>query len=75
MNEIENLIKALEAAIDSMEYVNHSHPEATGWGVRGQRIYKAQEAIKAYRALKISPAGPGLCLVIDPSKATVFLNT
>ncbi len=36
---------ALEDATDSLEYVNRAHPEATGWGVRTERIDKARAAL------------------------------
>jgi len=39
------LIRALTGAIDSMDYVNRTHPEATGSGVRVQRIRECREAI------------------------------
>ena len=44
---------ALKACIDSLEYVNDSHPEATGWGVRAERIQEATSALRALRALKV----------------------
>lgn len=37
---------ALTDAIDSLEYVNRTHPEASGWGVRLQRIKAARDALE-----------------------------
>ena len=41
------VVEALEDCIDSLEYVNRAHPEASGWGVRSERIAKARAALAA----------------------------
>lgn len=41
------LLAALKGCVESLQYVNDKHPEATGWGVRGERIEKALAAIAA----------------------------
>jgi hypothetical protein len=47
------VVEALEDCIDSLEYVNRTHPEASGWGVRSERIAKARAALAAVRAIYI----------------------
>ncbi len=39
------LIKPLIEAINSLEYVDRNYPDATGWGVRKERIQKAKIAL------------------------------
>jgi|SRR5215813_3849474 len=43
--EIERLRALLIDCIDSLEYVNRNHPEATGLWVRQERIEKARRAL------------------------------
>jgi hypothetical protein len=45
------LVAVLADCIDSLEYVNRAHPEATGMAVRVQRIAAAYGAIKAAQDL------------------------
>lgn len=52
MNKIiskKDIIKVLEDCVDSFEYVNTTHPNATGWGVRLQRIQELNEVIKTLK--------------------------
>ena len=42
--------RILEDCIDSLEYVNTAHPEATGSGVRRERIVKAKAYLSAIEA-------------------------
>lgn len=46
---VEDLAGALEAAVDSLRYVQDAHPEATGRGVRAERIQKAERLIARYK--------------------------
>lgn len=39
------LIDVLEGCIESLEYVNRNYPNATGWGVRNDRVRAARTAI------------------------------
>lgn len=50
---VKELATALADAVDSLKYVQDAHPEASGWGVRAERIQKA-EAILA----KAKPQAP-----------------
>jgi hypothetical protein len=43
------VVEALEDCIDSLEYVNRTHPDASGWGVRSERIAKARAALAAVK--------------------------
>lgn len=47
VNSHDQLIAACEAALDSLEYVNSHHPEATGSGVRSERIAQLRNALRA----------------------------
>lgn len=40
--------KALLDAEDSLQYVQDKHPEASGWGVRAERIEKIDAVLKKY---------------------------
>ena len=64
---IDALRRALEDAIESLEYVNRNHPEVTGSGVREERISAGRAALGAYserpaprpgRRLSIGPLEP-----------------
>ena len=46
-NQKIELRRILEDCIDSLEYVNKAHPEATGSGVRLERIAKARAYLSA----------------------------
>ena len=46
------VVEALEDCIDSLEYVNRTHPDASGWGVRIERIAKARRALAALKGAK-----------------------
>lgn len=41
------LITALKDLMDSIEYVQRNHPTVTGYGVREERLKKAEKALKA----------------------------
>jgi hypothetical protein len=47
LNAQAGVVEALEDCIDSLEYVNRTHPESSGWGVRSERISKARDALAA----------------------------
>lgn len=43
---VRRLYRALDDAVDSLKYVQSAHPEASGRGVRAERILRA-EAVMA----------------------------
>ena len=45
-DSVKQIRLALEGAIDSMEYVNRHHPEATGHGVRAERVIACKAALE-----------------------------
>lgn len=42
---VDALAKALDDAVDSLKYVQTAHPEASGRGVRAERIVKAKAVL------------------------------
>lgn len=50
------LAQALEDAVDSLKYVQTAHPEATGCGVRAERIQKAEAALARYKVKSTTEA-------------------
>jgi hypothetical protein len=51
LNQQAGVVEALEDCIDSLEYVNRTHPDASGWGVRSERIAKARAALAAAKGV------------------------
>lgn len=47
---VKELATALDDAVDSLKYVQTAHPEATGRGVRAERIQKAEAVLDRYKA-------------------------
>jgi hypothetical protein len=52
LNAQAGVVEALEDCIDSLEYVNRTHPESSGWGVRSERISKARDALAAIKGVE-----------------------
>lgn len=50
VNLHEELVKVLEACMESLEYVNNNHPQISGWGVREERIAKALALLERVKA-------------------------
>jgi hypothetical protein len=53
LNAQAGVVEALEDCIDSLEYVNRTHPESSGWGVRSERISKARDALAAVKGVEL----------------------
>lgn len=53
--DLREVVAMLEDCVDSLEYVNRSHPEATGWGVRAERIEKSKVVLASINP-KLEPA-------------------
>lgn len=48
VNPMDEIATALRDAVDSLQYVQDKHPEASGWGVRAERIEKIDAVLTKY---------------------------